>query len=259
MLIQSVVVPAILSPFIAGGVAALGVFMAYRLIRRLGQKEARTGYRYGQVFSASLVSLAHGTNDAQKTMGVISLALIAHGDISATNFSVPLWVKLGCALSIALGTATGGWRIINTMGNRITNVESPQGFAAESASAAVILASSYYGYPLSTTQVVSGGVTGSGLGKKARVHWGVIGQMVSAWVVTMPGAGLLGGTAWAVSNIFSPDVGAAVIVALAAVAAFVLWSLAQRNKITAADLDRTNVSVIDEAEAAGIPAAIATT
>ena len=156
-----------LSPFIAGGVAALGVFFAYRLIRRLGQREARTGYRYGQVFSASLVSLAHGTNDAQKTMGVISLALIAHGDISATNFSVPLWVKLGCALSIALGTATGGWRIINTMGNRITNVESPQGFAAESASAAVILASSYYGYPLSTTQVVSGGVTGSGLGKTA--------------------------------------------------------------------------------------------
>ena len=258
-LIQSVVVPAVLSPFIAGGVAALGVFFAYRLIRRLGQKEARTGYRYGQVFSASLVSLAHGTNDAQKTMGVISLALIAHGDISATNFSVPLWVKLGCALSIALGTATGGWRIINTMGNRITNVESPQGFAAESASAAVILASSYYGYPLSTTQVVSGGVTGSGLGKKAPVHWGVIGQMVSAWVVTMPGAGLLGGTAWAISNIFSPDVGAAVIVALAAVAAFVLWSLAQRNKITAADLDRTNVSVVEEAERAGVPAAIATT
>ena len=166
-LVQSVIVPAVLSPFIAGGVAALGVFIAYRLIRRLGQKEARTGYRYGQVFSASLVSLAHGTNDAQKTMGVISLALIANGTISATNFSVPLWVKLGCALSIALGTATGGWRIINTMGNRITNVESPQGFAAESASAAVILASSYYGYPLSTTQVVSGGVTGSGLGKRA--------------------------------------------------------------------------------------------
>ncbi len=161
-LVQTVIVPAILSPFIAGGVAALGTYMAYRLIRRLGQREARTGYRYGQICSASLVSLAHGTNDAQKTMGVISLALIAHGDISAAHFTVPLWVKLGCALSIALGTASGGWRIINTMGNRITNVESPQGFAAESSSAAVILASSYYGYPLSTTQVVSGGVLGAG-------------------------------------------------------------------------------------------------
>ena len=259
-LIQSVIVPALLSPFIAGGVAAIGVYFAYRLIRRLGQKEARTGYRYGQVFSASLVSLAHGTNDAQKTMGVISLALIAHGDISATNFSVPLWVKLGCALSISLGTASGGWRIINTMGNRITNIESPQGFAAESASAAVILASSYYGYPLSTTQVVSGGVLGAGLGKaRNSVHWNVIGQMVSAWVVTMPGAGLLGGAAWAISNIFSPNLGAAVIVALAAAGAFGLWTLAQRNKVTPADLDRTNVSVVDEAEAAGVPAAIATT
>jgi inorganic phosphate transporter, PiT family len=259
-LIQAVIIPALLSPFIAGGVAALGVYFAYRLIRRLGQKEARTGYRYGQVFSASLVSLAHGTNDAQKTMGVISLALIAHGDISATNFSVPLWVKLGCALAISLGTLSGGWRIINTMGNRITNVESPQGFAAESASAAVILASSYYGYPLSTTQVVSGGVLGAGLGKSVKsVHWNVIGQMVSAWVVTMPGAGLLGGLAWAISNIFSPNVGAAVIVALAAVGAFTLWTLAQRNKITPEQLDRTNVSVVEEAERAGVPAAVAIT
>src|SRR5580704_13931604 len=259
-LVQTVIVPALLSPFICGGVAVIGTFMAYRLIRRLGQKEATTGYRYGQICSASLVSLAHGTNDAQKTMGVISLALIAHGDISAAHFSVPFWVKFGCALSIALGTASGGWRIINTMGNRITNIESPQGFAAETASAATILASSYYGYPLSTTQVVSGGVLGAGLGKNAKsVHWNVIGQMVSAWVITMPGAGLLGGAAWAISNIFSPNVGAAVIVALAAVAAFTLWTLAQRNKITAADLDRTNVSVVEEAERAGVPAAIATT
>jgi PiT family inorganic phosphate transporter len=166
-------------------------------------------------------------------------------------------VKLGCALSIALGTATGGWRIINTMGNRITNVESPQGFAAETASAATILASSYYGYPLSTTQVVSGGVMGAGLGKGAEVHWNVFGQMVAAWVVTMPGAGLLGGAAWGISDIFSPNVGAAVIVVLTAIVAFALWSLAQRNKVTAADLDRTGVSVVDEALAAGVPAAVA--
>ena len=205
------------------------------------------------------MSLAHGTNDAQKTMGVISLALIANGSISATNFSVPIWVKLGCALSIALGTATGGWRIINTMGNRITNVESPQGFAAETASAAVILASSYYGYPLSTTQVVSGGVTGG----RPRQE----GQERALERVRPDGRGLgrddagrgpARRCAWAISNIFSPNVGAAVIVALAAVAAFTLWTLAQRNKVTAADLDRTNVSVVDEAEAAGVPAAIAT-
>ncbi|MGH2882228.1 MAG: inorganic phosphate transporter [Solirubrobacteraceae bacterium] len=261
-LVQTVIVPAVLSPFIAGGVAVLGTYMAYRLIRRLGQKEARTGYRYGQICSASLVSLAHGTNDAQKTMGVISLALIAHGDISSAHFAVPFWVKFGCALSIALGTASGGWRIINTMGNRITNVESPQGFAAESSSAAVILASSYYGYPLSTTQVVSGGVLGAGLGRPgATVHWNVIGQMLSAWILTMPGAGVLGGVAWAIADLFGAhsNVGAIVIVALAAAGAFGLWTLAQRNKITPEDLDRTNVTVVEEAELSGVPPAVAMT
>jgi len=259
-LTQTVIVPAIMSPFIAGAVAALGTYLAYRLIRRLGQREARTGYRYGQVFSASLVSLAHGTNDAQKTMGVISLALIANGSISATHFSVPIWVKLGCATAIALGTASGGWRIINTMGNRITNVESPQGFAAESSSAAVILASSYYGYPLSTTQVVSGGVLGAGLGKKLdSVHWNVIGQMVTAWVFTLPGAAALGGVAWGISDLFAAhsSFGALVISALAGLGAGGLWALAQRTKVTAADLDRTAISSVQEAELAGVPSAIA--
>ena len=156
---------------------------------------------------------------------------------------VPLWVKLACATSLALGTATGGWRIINTMGNRITDVESPQGFAAESASAAVILASSYYGYPLSTTQVVSGGVTGSGLGRRrASVHWGVLGQMASAWLLTIPGAGLLGATAYEISSRFGAHdtAGAMVIAALAGIAAFVLFRLAQRNNVRPEDLDRTN-------------------
>ncbi len=260
-LVKTVIVPGVLSPFICGLVAILGTFAAYRLIRTLGQREARSGYRLGQIGSASLVSLAHGTNDAQKTMGVISLALIASGNLSATNFTVPVWVKLLCATSIAAGTATGGWRIINTMGNRITNVESPQGFAAESASASVILASSYYGYPLSTTQVVSGGVMGAGLGKKlASVHWGVAGQMATAWVITIPAAALLAGVAWGISDIFgNPNAGAIVIALLAGAGAFALWTLAQRNRITADDLDRTDVSVVEEAERAGVPPAVAMT
>jgi PiT family inorganic phosphate transporter len=256
-----VIVPAILSPFIAGAVALLGTFAAYKMIRWIGQREARTGYRHGQVFSASLVSLAHGTNDAQKTMGVISLALIANGDLSTAHFSVPLWVKLICATAIAGGTATGGWRIINTMGNRITNVESPQGFAAESATASVILASTYYGYPLSTTQVVSGGVLGAGLGKKlASVHWRVIGQMATAWVFTIPAAAVLGGFSWEISNLFGAhtDAGSLVIALLAAAGAYGLFKLAQRSKVTAADLDRTNVSVVDEAESSGVAPAAAT-
>ena len=236
------------------GIAAfLATTAAYLLIRRLGQEEARAGYRYGQIGSASLVSLAHGTNDAQKTMGVIALALISTGHLSATHFTVPVWVKLLCATAMALGTATGGWRIINTMGNRITAVESPQGFSAESASAATILASSYYGYPLSTTQVVSGGVMGAGLGKRGGVvHWPVVGQMVAAWVVTLPSAALLGAAAWNISDVFGNNstAGAIVIAALGVVIAFGLWTLAKRNRITAQDLDRTNITPELEAERA---------
>jgi PiT family inorganic phosphate transporter len=243
-LLRSVAAPAVLAPLVAGLVALIGTYGAYRLIRHLGEQHARTGYRFGQIGSASLVSLAHGTNDAQKTMGVISLALIAHGDISAAHFAVPFWVKLACATAIACGTAMGGWRIINTMGNRITNVEPPQGFAAESASAAVILASSFYGYPLSTTQVVSGGVMGAGLGRKlTSVRWRVVRHMASAWVLTIPGAAVLGGTAYEISHRFGAHdtAGALVISALAALGALGLFRLAQRNNVRPDDLDRTHI------------------
>jgi PiT family inorganic phosphate transporter len=250
-LLSSVIFPALFSPIICGLVAMVGTFSAYRLIKRIGEKQARKGYRYGQIGSAALVSLAHGTNDAQKTMGVIALALIAHGDISANHFYVPFWVKLSCAIAISLGTMIGGWRIINTMGNRLTDVESPQGFSAEAASASVILASSYYGYPLSTTQVVSGGVLGSGLGKKlASVHWGVVGQMATAWVLTIPAAGVMGGVAWEVSRIFGNGsaAGSILIGVLAAIGASLIFQLAQRSKIGAKDLDRSGVTPEAEAE-----------
>ena len=255
-LLQSVIVPAVLSPFICGAVALLGTIAAYRLIRMLRAGEAAKGYRLGQIGSASLMSLAHGTNDAQKTMGVISLALIAHGDISAAHFYVPLWVKVGCALAIALGTAAGGWRIINTMGNRLTELESPQGFAAESTSAAVILASSYYGYPLSTTQVVSGGVTGSGLGRRlASVHWEVVGEMVTAWIFTIPAAALLAAAAWEISGVFSNSAAGSLVIALiATVGAMVLFRLAQRSNVGPDELDRTTVPPEGEAPQLGHPA-----
>jgi PiT family inorganic phosphate transporter len=258
-LAQSVLAPAVLSPFICLMLALIGTFCAYRLIRLLAEDFARRGYRYGQVGSAALVSLAHGTNDAQKTMGVITLALIADGKISAAHFYVPFWVKLICACSIAAGTFVGGWRIINTMGNRITPLESPQGFAAETASGATILASSYFGYPLSTTQVVSGGVMGAGLGKKlASVHWGVAGQMATAWLLTIPAAGLIGAGAWELTNLFGAHGGAAsVVVAMVAAAlAAGVFVLAQRNKITPDQLDRTHVDPLAEARrAAGEPIA----
>ena len=251
-ILEKVVAPAVLAVFICGAVAALGTFAAYVMVRRLGDRQARTGYRYGQIGSAALVSLAHGTNDAQKTMGIIALALISTGHISAAHFYVPLWVKFVCAGAISLGTVTGGWRIINTMGNRITSIESPQGFAAEAASGSVILASSYYGYPLSTTQVVSGGVTGAGIGKKQPVHWAVFGQMVSAWILTIPSAGIVAAGAWEIADIFGQNskVGCIVIVAITIVIAAVLWTIAQRSAIGAKDLDRTNVTPEEEAQQA---------
>jgi PiT family inorganic phosphate transporter len=258
-IITKVLVPALFSLLIAGLVAIAGTFAAYKLVAALRAGEARRGYRLGQIGSASLVSLAHGTNDAQKTMGVITLALIAHGDLSAHHFSVPLWVKLSCGLAIALGTYIGGWRIINTMGNRLTEIESPQGFAAESAGASVILASSYFGYPLSTTHVVSGAVIGSGLGRRlASVHWGIAGEMAGGWLLTIPGAALIGAGAWEGAHLFGAGTAGPIVIALIAAAlAAALYAFTQRTPVGASDLDRSHVSPEEEASAAGTPAAAA--
>jgi PiT family inorganic phosphate transporter len=152
----------------------------------------RHGFRIGQVGSASLVSLAHGTNDAQKTMGIITLALISNGTLAA-GAATPLWVIVICAVTIAAGTYAGGWRVIRTLGKGLVEIEPPQGFAAESSSAAVILLSTHFGYSLSTTQVATGSILGCGLGKKGgQVRWNVAGRMGVAWIITLPSAGLMG-------------------------------------------------------------------
>ena len=146
-----------------------------------------------------MVSLAHGTNDAQKTMGVITLALIANGTL-AKGSNAPVWVIVCCALAISLGTYLGGWRVIRTLGKGLVEIEAPQGMAAESASAAVILLSSSFGYSLSTTHVATGSIIGTGLGKKgAEVRWNVAGRMATAWVFTLPSAGLVGAGAYGLS------------------------------------------------------------
>ena len=151
------IVPALISPVLAGAIAAVGVFAIYLFIRGFKEDRAEREFRWAQVGSSSMVALAHGTNDAQKTMGVISLALIANGNISGgDDFAVPTWVVVSCALAIALGTYTGGWRIIKTLGTKVVEVRPPQGFGSEAVAATVILASSHVGFPLSTTQVVSG-------------------------------------------------------------------------------------------------------
>jgi PiT family inorganic phosphate transporter len=219
--IGKVILPAIMSPVIAGLVAAVGTWLIYRVVTGVAARFTDNGFRWGQIGSASLVSLAHGTNDAQKTMGVITLALIATGDWTDTK-NIPLWVKIACALAIALGTYLGGWRIIRTLGKGLVEISPPQGLAAESASAAVILASSHLGFALSTTHVATGSILGSGVGKPgAQVRWRVAGRMVAAWLITLPAAAVVGAVMWWIGNLFGPLAGAIVVfLILLAFAAF---------------------------------------
>jgi PiT family inorganic phosphate transporter len=199
-LVAKVIVPAVLSPVIAGGIAICGTWLCYRLTRKVTQGARSKGFRVGQIGSASMVSLAHGTNDAQKTMGIITLALIVHGTV-ATGAKAPVWVILACGLAIALGTYIGGWRVIRTLGKGLIEIESPQGFAAEASSAATILLSSHFGYSLSTTHVATGSILGSGVGRKgAEVRWSVAGRMATAWVFTLPSAAIVGAAGYEVAN-----------------------------------------------------------
>ena len=224
--LSKVIVPALIAPVLAGLVALGATVIVYRLIRNFARDRAERGFRWAQVASSSMVALAHGTNDAQKTMGVISLALIANGNLSSTNFSVPDWVVFSCAAAIALGTNTGGWRIIKTLGTKVTEVRPPQGFSSEEVAATVILASSHFGYPLSTTHVVSGAVTGSGVGRPgAQVDWSIAGRIVTGWVLTLPSAGLTAAIVFEITDIFGTDsaVGPAAVTLILAIACFFLW------------------------------------
>ncbi len=191
--IAKVLVPAALAPLIAGLVAGVGSWLVYRSVNNVPEERTNRGFMYGQIGSASLISLAHGTNDAQKTMGVIFLALISYGAVDNSQTVPPLWVIVSCAVAIALGTYLGGWRIIRTLGKGLVDIKSPQGMAADSSSAAIILLSSHFGYALSTTHVATGSILGSGVGKPgAEVRWGVAGRMVTAWLITLPAAATVG-------------------------------------------------------------------
>src|SRR4051812_47854630 len=165
-ILGKVLIPAVVAPVLAFIVGGIAIVVCYRTVGRLRPGPVTRGYRLGQVASGGLLALAHGTNDAQKTMGVITLALISNGNIASDNFHVPTWVVIASATAISLGTYTGGWRIIRTMGTRIIKMDPAQGFSAQGAGAAVILVSSHFGFPLSTTQVISGGIMGAGAGKR---------------------------------------------------------------------------------------------
>ena len=236
-LVSKVIIPACLSPIIAALVAAVGTYMLYRISRSLTDKTRSHGFRIGQVGSACMVSLAHGTNDAQKTMGVITLALIANGTLAAGS-NAPFWVILSCALAISLGTYLGGWRVIRTLGKGLVEIESPQGMAAESASAAVILLSSGFGYSLSTTHVATGSIIGTGLGKKgAEVRWNVAGRMATAWVFTLPCSALVGAGAYALAHVIGGTAGVIVILIILAALAALIYIRSRSSKV-----DHNNVN-----------------
>ena len=181
--------PALVAPVLAFLVGGLAILVVYRIVGRQRPGPVARGFRLGQIVSASLLALSHGTNDAQKTMGIIFLALVANGTLAA-DADVPTWVVVSAATAIALGTYVGGWRIIRTMGSRIIKMDPAQGFAAQGVGAAVILAASHVGFPLSTTHVISGAIMGTGAAKRvSAVRWGVAGNIVTAWVLTLPAVG----------------------------------------------------------------------
>jgi PiT family inorganic phosphate transporter len=202
-LIEKVIVPGLVAPVLAFLVAGISILVAYWVVGRIRPGPVNRGYRLGQIVSGSLFSLAHGTNDAQKTMGIITLALIAHGSLSPDTFDVPTWVIVSSAAAIALGTYSGGWRIIRTMGNRIIKMDPAQGFSAQGAGAAVVLTASHLGYPLSTTHVMSGAIMGAGAAKRlSAVRWGLAGNIAVAWALTLPAAALIGGIVYGITEIF---------------------------------------------------------
>jgi inorganic phosphate transporter, PiT family len=224
-LVESVVVPALVAPVLAFCVAGLGILLCYRIVGTLRPGPVNRGFRLGQVVTGSLFSLSHGTNDAQKTMGVIFLALVANGNLS-TGDDVPVWVVISAASAIAAGTYVGGWRIIRTMGARIIKMDPAQGFSSQAAGAAVILSASQAGFPLSTTHVISGGIMGAGAAKRlSAVRWGVAGNIAVAWVLTLPMAALVGALTYGVCRVFGTGAAGPVVVFVVLVVALAALAL----------------------------------
>jgi inorganic phosphate transporter, PiT family len=226
-----VLIPGLIAPIVAFAVAGISIVIVYRTVGRQRPGPVTRGFRLGQIVSASMFSLAHGTNDAQKTMGVIVLALIAHGSLPAEGYDVPVWVIVSAAAAIGIGTYSGGWRIIRTMGTRVHRMDPAQGFTAEGAGSAVILASSHFGFPLSTTHVIAGAVVGSGAGKRlSAVRWGVAGNIVAAWLLTLPAAAGIGAAAYGATRIFGTGAVGPVVVGIAGL---VLLAIAVARRVRA--------------------------
>ncbi len=236
-ILSKVVLPSLVAPLLALAAAAMATWVAYKLTSRANPVRSDRMFKRGQVASASLVSLAHGTNDAQKTMGVITLALVSGGMLPA-GADPPLWVIISAGVAIAAGTYFGGWRIIRTLGKGLTDISTPQGFAAETTASAVILVSSHFGFPLSTTHVCSGGIVGSGLGRKlAEVRWGLAGRIAMGWMVTLPAAAGVGGLVTLAANAMGDTIGILVMAVVLVVFVGVIYTLSRRNPVTPSNVN----------------------
>ena len=252
--VQKVIVPALLAPVIAGTVAMLAVRLARRLTASASATHSERGFKRGQIASASLISIAHGTNDAQKTMGIITLALVAHGTIGA-DADVPVWVVISAALAIGAGTYCGGWRIIRTMGARLTDITPRQGFSSDSSAAAVILTSSHFGFPLSTTHVATGGILGAGVGARQKVRWTIAGRMVVAWLITLPAAALVAAAMYGVAAGIGGNAGIVAVAIVAVLCGGVAWAISRRDPVNAGNVtDVPPVALVAPEPAATAPA-----
>jgi len=200
-LFMKVVLPFLWAPLLGFCGGFLFMLIIYWTCYRFRRAKVNAAFRHLQFVSSGFLALSHGLNDAQKTMGVVTLALLLFGRIDTMD--VPLWVKLSCAVAMCLGTASGGWKIIRTMGSRIFKLEPMHGFAAESATGCTIVFASILGAPVSTTHVISSAIFGVGSSKRVNaVRWGVAWQLVVAWVLTLPCSGLVGALAyWGLSAV----------------------------------------------------------
>jgi PiT family inorganic phosphate transporter len=233
--LNKVILPALLSPVVAALIALTVTMAVLRIVVRAEPHLAARGFKRGQTVSSSMLALAHGTNDAQKTMGVITLTLITSG-LLAPGSGPPFWVVLSAGLAIGLGTYMGGWRIIRTLGRRVSDIHPAQGFAAETTSAAVILTSSHLGLPLSTTQVCTGSILGAGAGRRlAAVRWGIAGRIALAWAFTLPAAAVVGAAA---SWLAATGTAGVVVVAITALAmSSGLYAASRRSAVTAVNVN----------------------
>jgi inorganic phosphate transporter, PiT family len=189
--LDKIILPMIGSPVIGFIGAWLLMTLLIWIVRKRQQGPVNTWFRRLQPISAGFMAFSHGANDAQKTMGIIALALYTSGQIA--TFTIPLWVKIACACAMALGTYSGGWRIIHTLGSKVIKLDPIHGFAAETAAASVIQVATHFGFPVSTTHTITAAIMGVGSTQRlSAVRWGVAGNIVTAWVLTLPAAGLVG-------------------------------------------------------------------